>query len=216
MTDLKKIIWHEIGHFCIEIISSNSIIEFRIEKNNDSVWSGGLKNDNTVKIDGLVEDIDQAIMEILSLFSGCIFQTIYSVEYEKKEVSFLNDCFNIKDHGCDDYFKLKNIYDKLRESYKIGMHSFNYINDEYIKLIIKNSSFIKKINNISNNLNDTILDDFKKKLILSETNYSFVLKNDELDSLKINLENIISETNFRYDFLMFKNKFKEEYFVKIK
>jgi hypothetical protein len=214
MTDLKKIIWHEIGHFCIEIINSNPIIELKIEKNYDSVWLGGLKNKNIIKIVDLVEDIDQAIFEILSLVSGCVFQIIYFKKYEKKEVSFLKDCFNRKDHGSDDYDKFHTINNKLKESYSVKKYSLNYIDDEYIKLIIENCSFIEKINKISNNLNDIILNDFNKKQMLGDINYSFVLKDEELDYLKKNIEKIISETKFKDDFLIFKNKFKEEYFEK--
>lgn len=214
MTDLKKIIWHEIGHFCIEIINSKPIIELKIEKNYDSVWLGVLKNKNIIKIVDLIEDIDQAIFEILSLVSGCVFQIIYLKKYEKKEISFLKDCFNLKDHGSDDYNKFHTINNKLKESYSVKKYSLNYIDDEYIKLIIENCSFIEKINKISNNLNDKILKDFNKKQMLGDINYSFVLKDEELNSLKKNLEKIISETKFRNDFLIFKNKFKEEYFKK--
>lgn len=218
--DLHRVIWHEFGHMCIDILKIKNYTSLMI----DSVsfkyhsnalppykWGGQVSVKPSIKFEKLVLNIEFTAFAILSLISGCIFQTIYFYKIIGNKSITFQDCFDIKKGLCgqSDYITLLSITIEFRKKYGYNKDSVLFIEKElqniYLGMIMKNEEFISKINNLITEYKEIIINKYK-----GEESFEYILDNEQIVNLRQSLYEIMNETNFIKQIETLKNQLVEK------
>lgn len=220
--DLKRILWHEIGHFCIDLLDSASNPDFQIDSfvvsyHENAIsyhkWAGRVKTLPGLKFGELIKDNDKTSFAILSLISGCSFQTIFLKEFLKCNIIFCR-CFCKQDKcvGQDDNYKFYDILSRLRNKYIENERLMKFLElelfDAFYSLIVKNQEFLNKINELVIIFSDKIFDVYQQSGNKDEFHYPF--DENELQILKEEVSIIMTESLFKEEAINFKEKIKEK------
>lgn len=219
--DLQRILWHELGHFCVDLLdteanSNFSINSFKVSYYSIAIsdkWGGSVTVLPSVKFEVLIEDLDKTSFAILNLISGCIFQTIFLKEIIESKVSF-KDCFSLKD-GCagkSDCLSFHQITSRIRNRYgrneKFIQFSEAQLFNIYYNLVVENLNFLKRTNELVTFYKDKIFKAYEQSENKDEFHYS--LNVEELESLKKEFYQIISETSLKDTLINLKEQLKEK------
>lgn len=223
--DLQRILWHELGHFCVDLIDNEkdenfSISAFWVSYHkiaiSDHKWGGGVKVIPSTKFEVLVEDIDKTSFSILNVISGCIFQTIFLKEIIKIETSN-NDCFCPQDKcaGKQDFFTFHRITSQIRKRYGYNSEFVGFseieLFDIYYKLIIENKLFVESINELISCYVKKIFNTYEISENKEEFYYYF--ESDEIELLKKEIYDILVKTSFKTTIEILKEKIKEKMII---
>lgn len=206
--DLQRILWHELGHFCVNIldteINSNFSIEsFRVSYYKIAIsnhkWGGAVKVIPSIKFEALIEDVDKTSFAFLNLISGCIFQTIFLKEILQTQDTFEN-CFSLQPDcaGQIDCLSFNTIASRLRYKYGRNDEFIQFSEAElisiYYKLVVENKKFIERIDEVVNQYKDKIFNSYDQ--FENQEEFHYELKDDELNSFKNIIHKLMSETSF--------------------
>ena len=216
ITDLQRILWHEIGHFCVDLldIETNdnfSIDGFRVSYYETAIsehkWSGSVKTIPSINSNVLIENKNKTSFAILNLISGCMFQTVFLKEILNFKVVF-EDCFCSKGRcaGLNDNHRFLNISSNLRNKHgrNEDFEKFTKIEllDNYYKIIVENRKFLEEMNNLIIVSRDKIFEVYQQSKNKSEFHYNFT--NNEIEILKKEVYNIMLDTLFRNSAILLK------------
>ncbi|MGH2664844.1 hypothetical protein [Flavobacterium sp.] len=207
--DLLRVLWHEVGHFCVDLLESEAnpdfvVDDFWVMYNENAIskhkWGGGVRMMPSVKWNVLVEDLDKTSFSMLGSISGCVFETVFLNEFLQKNVRF-EDCFNNKE-GCagqGDFMSFFMMGSELRKKYGRNPDFIKFSETElfdiYYKQLITNKAFLEQLNEIVVKRRDKILADYKDSDNKKE--YSHHLIKDDLDILKNHVTEIMLKTSFK-------------------
>ena len=206
--DLERVLWHEIGHFCIDLVDTKRSESFSISAFwvcyrkiaiTDHKWGGGVETIPSIKHNVLVEDIEKTSFSILNLISGCIFQTIFIKEILKNEIS-TNDCFCPKGKcaGQQDFYQFSGITAQIRKKYGSNREFIDFIEvelfDIYYELVLKNGLFIDNIRALIIVYANKVFNKYEQSDNQDEFFYNF--DSDEIELLKNEIHNILVITSF--------------------
>lgn len=99
LLEIKRILWHELGHLCVRLVMNDKIENHSITSLNVKYtnyigedkfpWSGSVNYNPATKVD---DDLVVAYT-MISLFTGCVFETIYFNEIIGNTDKKVEDCF---------------------------------------------------------------------------------------------------------------------------
>jgi len=205
--DLERIIWHEIGHLCIDIIQitkyDNAYVDLIELKYNheaeEKKWSGKVRviNQEIKSNDDLLKSKSHELLSfhLLNLISGSLFELNYLNDYIQDKVS-LNDLFSIKNKsGTQDYLDFRKLLNGFCKINSLDKNTFNLEFTSIFSILCemefsKMKGFKKDLKQITEKYVDLIICDFNKNHDLG--NYSFNFSNsqilDLIEELKIVFE----------------------------
>lgn len=221
--DLKRILWHEMGHFVVDLVEekynqNNHIddvwVSYHKYANSDHKWAGGVQTLPEINIETTSKEIDKASYTLLNLISGCLFQTYFLKEIQKENVNF-NDCFSYSrfSAGRGDFYKFDTLISYIRKKYgeneKLKTFLGKELKEDYRQNLIKNANFLNKTKGLIENYSNLILKKHQQYKENTEFKYSF--KNeDKLELLKKEINYILKKNNFDFEIEKIKNKIKEK------
>jgi len=221
ITDLQRILWHELGHLCVDILdveedSNYDIDDFWVSYHkiaiSDHKWGGGVKMLPSLKWAVLIENNDKTSFALLGIISGCIFQTIFLKHFLQAEVVF-EDCFclqkNCAGQGDSSSFYTLTSEIRRKNGRKEDFIKFSEIelSKMYYKLVLENSHFLELMNQIILKYTDLISTAYHQSGSKDEFHYHF--KGAEFESLKEEVYQIMSATSLRDAIVGLKEKIKE-------
>lgn len=217
---IKRAVWHEVGHVCIDIIKPThhedyEVTEFcvKYQQRSDDLpsWGGFVKMLPTIKYLEIPKDPSFMAYSLMSLCGGCIFET-------KHLKTDLNECFsnNMKCLGFGDWHKYKGIVSATSDLYPYfrgNKEVFQFIEFDYVKLvqdeILKLTYFFKELEKIVNKISFEIEKDFSSNEKPSP--YSFLIDKEELEKLKTEVAEISEKYGFTETISAVRERFMEEY-----
>ncbi len=220
--DIRRILWHEMGHFYIDLIDTAHnrnyfIDDFGISYHEDAItehkWAGSVKTLPEIKWESLVEDIEKTSFTLLNLISGCIFQTYYLRNFLNKNIDY-NECFCFGNNcaGRGDIKKYENLIHHITIKYGEKFHLKNFLYIElpktYYENILKKTLFLNKTNELAKTYCTIILSRLNQ--MENQNNFKYYFKDNGLDLLKEQLNSIIDESDFKKDIIEFKEKIKNK------
>ena|SRR5690606_31097798 len=216
--DLKRVLWHELGHLCIGILfceknetyfnSSLEVSYFELAHK----WGGKVSKNKIDKSKDLIQDIDNALLAIIDLGMGCVFQTLYINEILNKEESLSKClCYQSGCPGADDIQKMGFIVVLLRENYvRKNISLLDFFNKCY-ELICGNKMFIKSIMNLVEKYSDFIIEEYNKQGKSRE--FKYIISDKELDELEEEVKTIILNNSFDSNVIIMKNLLNDVVFI---
>lgn len=218
--DLKRVLWHELGHLCIGILfckknetyfnSSLEVSYFELALKHK--WGGKVSKNITVPSKDLVQDLDNALLAIIDLGMGCVFQTLYINEILNKEEGLLKClCYKSDCPGADDIQKMGFIVVLLRENYvRKNISLLDFFNKCY-ELICDNKMFVKSIVNLVDKYSNLIIKEFNKQGKSRE--FKYIISDKELDELEEEVKTIILNTSFDSNVNIMKDLLNDVVFI---
>lgn len=205
--DLQRILWHEFGHLCIDLIDSftnnNKIIVFEVAYYRKSLseqkWNGRIKTTPPLTQKDMINSIDKTSFTLMNYISGCLFETIFFNEILKVEVPYTN-CFCPQTYcsGEDDFIKYESIKLKIRSKYGKNSSFMKYSEIElfetYYENIKSNKSFINSLNILIGNYASKIIQQYDN--IYNNEEFRYCFNENEIDLLKNEVSKIIIKTSF--------------------
>lgn len=205
--DLQRVLWHEFGHFCIDLIDSftnnKKIVVFEVayyrKSISDQKWNGRINTTPSLKEKEMIESIDKTSFTLINYISGCLFETIFFKEIQKIETSYTN-CFCPQTYcsGEDDFKKYEGIKSKIRIKYGLNSSFMKYSEIElfetYYENIKSNKSFINSLNILIGNHANKIIKQYDGTYDKDEFHYCF--NENEINLLKNKVSEIIIKTSF--------------------
>ncbi|PHN94445.1 hypothetical protein CSC80_03570 [Maribacter sp. 6B07] len=224
--DIERIVWHEMGHFVIDVHKpkhhpdycvNEIVVEHNKRSDSYTSWSGYVKMLPTKKYALIPEDPSFMSYSLISLISGCIFETIYFADILNvaKEI---DDCFSFKPSamGSRDYNSYYNIITHSRSRYENfrGNKDVNaFLEFDFKDLvkneISKNKDFILSIKNVIDSVVLRIEKDF---LANNEPSpYDYRISEEALDELKAEVLEISGDKGFSELIVKLRDNFTEQY-----
>lgn len=205
-TDLLRVLWHELGHFCIEIIATDENKDYQIDRFyvsfheaaiSDEKWGGAIRTMPITKFDELINDPHKTAYAYISLISGCIFQTIFYNEIDEKELNF-NSCFGLSKNcaGLGDLRKFNEIFSMYLQKYGNREKHVMYICRDLPQIceehILENKNFLNQLNALAIRERDIILQEFNA----AENKDDFYHHNDggSIENLRNEVREILQNT----------------------
>ncbi len=210
--DIKRILWHEMGHLCVDTIKIETHNNLKVNLLNLTV-----ANDGLFKWSGFVEmlpslpfkdiPINHSILaySLISLQAGCVFETIYfQIIKENSSINF-GDCFSFNREciGNGDWTNYHEILSKIREihpEFRGKLDLNGYLEIDFSRLVnialFKLSEFITKMNEIIDNEVIKIEKDFTGR-DGAHGIYSYNYSGDELTELINRIIPLMNELGFR-------------------
>lgn len=221
ITDLQRILWHELGHLCVDLLdleedSNCDIDDFWVSYHkiaiSDHKWGGGVKMVPSLKWAVLIQNNDKTSFALLGIISGCIFQTIFLKHFLQAEVVF-EDCFCLQKNcaGQSDSISFYTLTSEVRK--KNGRREdfikFSEIglSKMYYDLVLENSQFLEFMNQMILKYTNLISTAYHQSGSKDEFHYHF--KGAELVSLKEEVCQIMSATSLKDVIVSLKEKIKE-------
>ena len=219
--DIKRILWHEMGHFFIDLLEikingnfyvENIWISYVKDATSDHKWAGGVKTLPEIKWEAIVKDIEKTSFTLLNLISGCLFQTYFLKEVLKENVNFYDCfCFHNSCAGGGDIRKFHKIINLIRDIYGENLSLRIFLEKELIEAyymnFLKSKIFLNSTNELVNRYSNTILEKFTQYEDKFKFHYSF--KENRMESLKAEAKTILNKSSFELDILALKEKIKQ-------
>ncbi|MFH6959165.1 hypothetical protein ACHRV1_17360 [Flavobacterium aquidurense] len=210
-TDLERVLWHEIGHLCIDLIEIEDSPDFSIDDLwanyhkiaiSEHKWEGGVRMLPSIKYEVLLQDDDKTSFALLGLISGCVFQTLFLKDFLKVPNTGFEDCFCMQQKcgGRGDIISFLGITSLIRRKYDLNKDFTQFSERElqhiYYDIITKNQEFLGSLNSLISHYTAIIYDVYEQSENKDKFKYS--LKGNYLDSLKEELFKLMKGTGF-YD-----------------
>jgi hypothetical protein len=209
LENIKKIFWHELGHLCADIVRVKKVDKLRISEVKISWvkkydWSGHVESLPEQVWSDIVKNNNKFTYSLLSLLSGCVFQTIYEQVFLGREETRFEDCFCIESNclGNGDWMNYNQILSEFRITYPNSRGDFNLMNfleKEVIEIyrieVLKMKEFFNSLKGIVDIQAQIIFDDLKKKG--SPDIYSYCFRNEQLEELIEKVKPHLDEYRFR-------------------
>ena len=197
---IESILWHEVGHLCVDVLKIQFSDKITIDKltiSNEICenrgWCGEvvMGPENLLTYEKVVNDNYLAAFSLLSLISGCFFQSKLGPENLEFEECF---CRKKKAIGYEDYFKyheipfrLRKLHPLLNANKNIFLDRLELIQDEYKTELLKLKDFQTEISKIISDEVEKIHSKFSA--LNKPKRYSFQYEGEELQKLtKVLLE----------------------------
>lgn len=205
--DLHRVLWHEYGHFCVDILASASnpdytINDFWVKYNDKAIsnhkWAGAVEMVPPIKFKILVADLDKTSFSILSIISGCLFETIFLKEFLDSETKF-TECFCNKQScaGQLDFYSAFSIYSEIRKKYGYDAEFIKFVEIElpniYYDKIVANKAFMEQLNKLIIMKKEIILQEYEGSKNHDEFYHYFT---EEINMLTDLLNNLLKDTSF--------------------
>jgi len=210
-TDLERLLWHETGHLCVDLIEIEDSPDFLVDDlwaNYHAIaiskhkWEGGVRMLPSIQYDVLLQDDDKTSFALLGLISGCVFQTLYLKEFLKDADVGFEDCFCMQQKcgGRGDIMSFLGITSLIRRKYGLNRDFIQFIERElqhiYYDIITKNQEFLGELQSLISNYTAIVYDVYEQSENKDKFQYS--LKGKYLDSLKEEVFKLMKGTGF-YD-----------------
>jgi len=205
--DLERVLWHELGHLFIDIIQCEELKNYSVDfmfvgyidnAKGDNKWNGGVRIEPSTKFEEIVKDFNLTSYAILSLMSGCIFETVFRVNNGNKEALF-EKCFCMGPQ-CAGLMDSKQFYQlniEFRKFYGYRVRYVEFIEKElnviYFKKLQENNSFLSDVDSLSKKLKATVL----KSFYSSNSNFVYQFVGEELESIKKEIIVLLDKSNYR-------------------
>lgn len=198
LEQIESFLLHEIGHVFIAITHSTYYPKIRIGqiviRNFDCQnlsWCGMVKYspEEEFDYDKILQDNRRISYNFISLFSGCLFQSLLNEE------GFIQDCFAFKSQiGDMDYRNFWNLEHQIRSkfNYKLDKNQLhhnlrNIVQTNYQINLLKKKKFLKELLILIKEEAEVIYDDFLANK--APKKYYYIYKDKRLSELieKINV-----------------------------
>ncbi|GMN07488.1 hypothetical protein MTsPCn5_28770 [Croceitalea sp. MTPC5] len=218
--EIKRAVWHEMGHLCIDIIKPTHHIDYAVKEfcikyrqRRDDLpsWGGFVKMLPSIKYLEIPKDSSFMAYSLMSLCGGCIFET-------RHLGGDLKDCFgqDLKSVGSGDWRAYKGIVStssRIHPYFRGNKEVFQFIEFDYVKLvqdeILKLTYFFKELEKIVNKISSEIEKDFSSKGKPSP--YSLLIDNEKLEKLITEAAEISEKYGFTETISALRERFMEEY-----
>lgn len=206
--DLQRVLWHEFGHFCVDLLESAAnpdyiIEDFWVTYHKSAIsyykWAGAVKMVPPVKWNILVNDLDKTSFSILGMLSGCLFETIFLKEFLGSDMKF-TQCFCNRGNcaGQGDFYSAFSIYSEIKKKYGYNPEFINFVEIElpeiYYEKIVADGVFIKGISNLIVIKKEIILKEYDGFKDQDQFYYYFT---EEINMLADLLNNLLKDTSFK-------------------
>lgn len=206
--ELDNILWHEVGHLLIDILMVEKHTDLYINelviRNYDCQnvsWCGWVKLEPDILLtyDEVIKSKSLISFKFLSLYSGCLFQSLYTPEEND-----LKDCFAFKKEaiGKGDYDQSSELMSRLMKNHselRGNMDFFDCHNsiiyDEFKTKFMGNDNLKKELSPIIKNEVEKIHADILANNDMKR--YSYNYSNEELDELIKSISEVIAKLNLR-------------------
>jgi len=223
INNIRKIFYHEIGHLCVDIMKIDIVNDAYLNNLNISYISNANQNESLnwcgyVEVlpeypySNIPKDLHVFSSFLLSLVSGCIFQTTLNNIYLQKNDDFRdcfgrgNNCLGVKDFH--DYNRIVSEFLKINEdsrgNRKLLQFMYGDIIDIFYKELISKKSFINELILITEDYIKAIDEAFRKHD--SSNTFSYDIKNEQLSQL-INDIKIVLDKHGIFKFINSKIEF---------
>ncbi|MES2573345.1 MAG: hypothetical protein V4572_00240 [Bacteroidota bacterium] len=207
--NIQKILWHEIGHLIIDIKKTDTIENLHLSKINISFshdkyfnWSGFVQVLPEFSKDDIVSQTEIFITYLISIVSGCAFETIFKKTILKDEGFNFNVCFCPKETciGQTDYYKYNEIFsfflDKylLRGSKEVCELILGKVVSVFIEELCTFGDFYKQIDKVIFEISQEIHIEFKN----TEKEFSFDIQNECLIEFRETINELMNKYKFRH------------------
>ena len=224
--NINRILWHEIGHFCIDIQKVKYHSDYCVNKikiaykrrNDDLIpWYGYVEMLPTTKWELIPKDPSFMAYSLISLISGCLFETIYLTEI-LKESRELKDCFSFTKNavGRGDFNSYHEILTQTRKlhEYLRGKNDFNnFIEFEFKNIVTDKIYKIEEFFVALKKIIDPIAIDIEKDYLIknSSSPYEFEIIGKYLESIKNEILEISKQAGFSNLIEELREHFIEQY-----
>lgn len=218
---IRELIWHEFGHFCLDLIKIKNnpnfkITSFKFEFNKaNSYWrcSVTCKNPYITSNKEIVENLNrnELCFDIISIIAGSVFESVYRRKFYNQYYC-PRKILNVGS-ARNDMQSINNILSELGNGIlntKIRDFILSNILDEFFDIIFKNDSFFDKAIEILEPIELKIISEFNIMF-----DYLYILKESEIISLSNQLENLISSSNILVEIEELKRKLYDFIFKEI-
>ncbi|PAM96354.1 hypothetical protein B4N84_02720 [Flavobacterium sp. IR1] len=221
--DLERVLWHEIGHLCIDLIEIEGSPDFFVDDFwvsyhkiaiSEHKWGGGVKMLPSIKFEVLLQDDDKTSFALLGLISGCVFQTLFLKNFLKAADTSFEDCFCVQQKcaGNGDIRSFLGITSLIRKKYGLSK-DFTQFSDRdlqhiYYDIIVKNQEFLGALHSLISRYTAIVYTVYEESENKDEFKYSF--KKNDLDSLKQEVYNVMKGTGFYDTVIDLKERIKEK------
>ncbi|QOG01081.1 hypothetical protein [Flavobacterium sp. MDT1-60] len=210
-TDLERVLWHEVGHLCIDLIEIEDSPDFFVDDLwanyhkiaiSEYKWEGGVRMLPSIKFDVLLQDDDKTSFALLGLISGCVFQTLFLKDLLKVPGIGFEDCFCVQQKcgGRGDIRSFLGITSLIRRKYGLNKDFIQFSEKElqhiYYDIITKNQEFLGALHSLISRYTAIVYAVYELSENKDEFKYS--LKGNDLDSLKEEVFKLMKVTGF-YD-----------------
>lgn len=218
LNEIKKIIWHEIGHLCVDIILIqrisfenfyiNELQIFKIPRLSENCWGGQVEILPDIGYERSVQNLDYLTLKLITLTSGCIFETLFSTEFLKEKCLNFENCFGMN-HSCKgrgDFNKYNELISRLiadcdkkegkiiRGNSELVNFIYSYIPKTFLEIVQKNKSFLTSVGKEVDKLAQLVKLDFENQN--KPDNYCYKINSSELNSLLNIFRKIILKDKF--------------------
>lgn len=221
--ELQKVLWHELGHLCIDLIeydtnSNFKINFFSVQYNPNATfvkWGGSVNsvytNDEDNKYYNLIKDLNRTSLFILNKFSGCVFETIFKNNFLNENTDFEN-CFKsgLASGAGNDYAT----FCDFSKNYLKCSININKLNNEFVNYLSEDTDFIQKMNDLTIEYKNIILEDYNAKKESFFKPYEFKIDGKYLQTLTKKTMHILSTTSLKNNILKLKKMINDEVVIK--
>lgn len=206
-TDLERVIWHEFGHLCIDIIlnlrnDDYTINKIEFEYHKEALgnkWGGKISNFSEKVKDDCdllnLKNFELYSFQSMNLLSGCFFESQFLKNNCEIE-SALNDFFKFGGSGESDYVKFRNLNKKLchKSNFDINDFNLNYLSiveKFFIEELKKEFDFWENLKDLSKKYLRII-----NSSINFNENYTYSFNANEIDILINEIKILVEKYNF--------------------
>jgi hypothetical protein len=214
--DIKRILWHEMGHLCVDILKKEdhnqlevNLLNLSFTDHHDDLfkWSGYVEILPSLPFIDIPKNHSLMAYSLISLGAGCIFETIYFNEIKGDESMKFEDSFsfNKESIGNGDWRNYEEIMFKMRELYpnfrgKIDL--LEYMGTGFLKIVHDTfftlSDFIIKLSHIIDEEVIKIEGKFTKHNP-STGEFSYNYSGEDLNHLIQKIIPLMDNNGFRYE-----------------
>jgi hypothetical protein len=205
LENIKKIFWHELGHLCVDIVRAEKIegvivSKVKVSWDKEFKWKGHVETLPEHEWYEIIKDNNKFTYPLMSLLSGCVFQTSYEQFFlDKNEIRF-EDCFCKEGIGTYDYMDLNSFvlafinHNKVNGTTKLAYFLLNEVAQYYGNEVLKKVDLFHSLKEVVDIQAQIIFDDFHKKG--RPDCYSYYIRNQELKDLIEKITPIIYKHGF--------------------
>jgi hypothetical protein len=210
-TDLERVLWHEIGHLCIDLLEVEGSADYWVDDLwvsyhkiaiSEHKWGGGVKMLPSIKFEVVTQDDDKTSSALLGFISGCVFQTLFLKDFVEMADIVFEDCFCLQQKcaGNGDIRSFLGLGSLIRKKHGLNksfiLFSERELHHIYYGIIAENKEFVGTLHSLISRFTTIIYSLYEQSEHKDEFKYSF--KENGLDTLKEEVYKVMKETGF-YD-----------------